>query len=187
MTELEFLGHNICSQGVSPSESKIAALRTFREPQNEAEVRSFLGLANYMNKYIPNLATIDEPLRNLLHKDVKFEWTEKHSKTFQDIKDALCRVQNLGFYKVEDHTAVIADASPVGLGAILIQFDADGQHRVISFASKSLTETERRYCQTEKEALALVWCVERFQYYLLGKKFDLVTDCKVLELLFSKR
>lgn len=88
---------------------------------------------------------------------------------------------------MEDRTAVIADASPVGLGAILAQFDKDGRHRVISFASKSLTETERRYCQTEKEALALVWSVERFQYYLLGKPFDLVTDCKVLELLFSKR
>lgn len=187
VTELEILGHKIGTHGISPSESKIATLRTFRQPQNEAEVRSFLGLANYMNKYIQNLATIDEPLRKLLHKDMKFEWTEDHSNAFREIKTALCRVENLGFYKVEDHTAVIADASPVGLGAILVQFDADGYHRVISFASKSLTETERRYCQTEKEALALVWSVERFQYYLLGKTFDLVTDCKVLELLFSKR
>lgn len=94
---------------------------------------------------------------------------------------------NLGFYRIEDHTAVFADASPCGLGAVLLQFDNDNKQRVISFASKSLTDTESRYCQTEKEALAVVWSVERFQYYLLGKKFDIMTDCKVLELLFSKR
>lgn len=115
VTELEILGHRIGTNGISPSESKIAAIRTFRQPQNEAEVRSFLGLANYMNKYIPNLATIDEPLRKLLQKDAKFEWTERQSDAFEAIKAALCRVENLGFFKMEDRTAVIADASPVGL------------------------------------------------------------------------
>ncbi|XP_062535602.1 uncharacterized protein K02A2.6-like [Armigeres subalbatus] len=187
VTQLEFLGHKISEEGISPSESKVAALLSFREPRNEAEVRSFLGLANYLNKFIPQLATVDEPLRKLLIKDIKFEWTSKASEAFQSIKTALSNVSNLGFYKVEDHTAVIADASPVGLGAILLQFDDNNTKRIISFASKSLTETERRYCQTEKEALAVVWSVERFKYYLLGKKFDILTDCKVLELLFSRR
>lgn len=93
----------------------------------------------------------------------------------------------LGFYNVDDRTAVIADASPTGLGAILVQFDVDNVHRIISYASKSLTETERRYCQTEKEALAIVWSVERFRYYLLGKKFQIYSDCKALKFLFSIR
>ncbi|XP_053691661.1 uncharacterized protein K02A2.6-like [Sabethes cyaneus] len=99
----------------------------------------------------------------------------------------MSKIENLGFYRVEDHTAVLTDASPCGLGAILIQFDEAGKHRVISFASKSLTDTERRYCQTEKEALGIVWGVERFQYYLLGKTFDIHTDCKALSFLFSQR
>lgn len=187
VTELDFLGHRISRNGIRPSESKIQAILSFREPQNEAEVRSFLGLANYLNKFIPNLATIDEPLRRLLIKEAKFLWTDEQSRSFQTIKAAMSKIGYLGFYKVEDRTAVIADASPTGLGAILVQFDREDRHRIISFASKSLTETERRYCQTEKEALAIVWSVERFRYYLLGKKFQIFTDCKALKFLFSVR
>lgn len=187
VTELDFLGHTVSQNGIMPSKSKILAIQSFREPQSEAEVRSFLGLANYLNKFVPMLATLDEPLRRLLHKETKFEWTSEHAQSFKTIKDAMGKIENLGFYRVEDRTSVITDASPYGLGAILIQFDEAGKHRVISFASKALTDTERRYCQTEKEALAIVWGVERFQYYLLGRSFDIFTDCKALSFLFSKR
>lgn len=187
VTEVDFLGHNITPDGIKPSKSKTQALLSFREPQNEGELRSFLGLANYMNKFIPNLATIDEPLRRLLLKNSKFEWTLEQAKSFEEVKRAMGDVKRLGFYKVEDRTAIITDASPVGLGALLVQFDQTGSHRVISAASKSLTETERRYCQTEKEALAIVWGVERFQNYVLGKMFDIFTDCKALSFLFTKR
>lgn len=187
VTELDFLGHRVSRDGIMPAKSKIQAIQSFREPQCEAEVRSFLGLANYLNKFVPMLATLDEPLRRLLHKDTRFEWTQEQSKSFNAIKEAMGRIQNLGFYRVEDRTAVITDASPYGLGAMLIQFDEADRHRAIGFASKALTDTERRYCQTEKEALAIVWGVERFQYYLLGKSFDIFTDCKALSFLFSKR
>lgn len=187
VTELDFLGHTISQNGIMPAKSKIQAIQSFREPQCEAEVRSFLGLANYLNKFVPMLATLDEPLRRLLHKDTKFEWSHEQAESFRIIKKAMANIENLGFYRVEDHTAVITDASPHGLGAILVQFDECDKHRVISFGSKSLTDTESRYCQTEKEALAIVWGVERFQYYLLGKTFDIYTDCKALSFLFSKR
>lgn len=185
--ELDFLGHHICNQGIKPSESKVQAIVSFREPRNETEVRSFLGLANYLNKFIPDLATIDEPLRRLLLKGSVFEWNDEQSTAFKKIKVAMSDIGYLGFYNVDDRTAVIADASPTGLGAILVQFDVDNVHRIISYASKSLTETERRYCQTEKEALAIVWSVERFRYYLLGKKFQIYSDCKALKFLFSIR
>lgn len=187
VSQLEFLGHKISPNGISPSDTKVKAILSFREPQNEGELRSFLGLANYMNKFIPNLATIDEPLRRLLVKEVKFDWSPEQANAFNQIKKAMSNVKKLGFYRVEDRTAVISDASPVGLGALLVQFDLNGVHRVVSFASKSLTETERRYCQTEKEALGIVWSVERFRYYLLGKTFEIYTDCKALSFLFSKR
>ncbi|XP_055634225.1 uncharacterized protein K02A2.6-like [Toxorhynchites rutilus septentrionalis] len=109
-------------------------------------------------------------------KDIE-EHDNRLEKVLSRLKDS--NVSNLGFYKVEDRTAVVADASPQGLGAILLQINDENVQRVISFAFKSLTETERRYCQTEKEALAVVWSVERFQYYLLGKKFNILTDCKL--------
>lgn len=82
---------------------------------------------------------------------------------------------------------MIVDASPEGLGAVLLQENREGQHRIISFASKSLTDLERKYFQTEREALAIVWGVEKFKLYLLGSKFELITDCKALKFLFQPR
>ena len=81
---------------------------------------------------------------------------------------------------------MIADASPVGLGAILLQEQGEGAWRAVCYASKSLSGVERRYLQTEKEALALVWSVERFHVYLLGRdpEFELVTDHKPLEVIY---
>lgn len=185
--ELDFLGHHISEKGISPSQTKIDSILLFRQPATESEVRSFLGLANYMNKYIPDLATLAEPLRKLTQKNVKFEWGEAQNNSFQAVKKALATATKLGFFDPKDHTAVMADASPTGLGAVLIQKNALGDPRIICNASKSLTDTERRYCQTEKEALALVWSVERFRMYLYGREFDLITDCKALEFLFTPR
>lgn len=81
--ELEFLGHNVTADGIHPSKVKTDAILSFRDPKNEAEIRSFLGLANYMNKFIPNLATIDEPLRKLTQKGTFFEWKPQHAEAFE--------------------------------------------------------------------------------------------------------
>ncbi|XP_055604561.1 uncharacterized protein K02A2.6-like [Uranotaenia lowii] len=187
VAEVQFLGHIISAAGIRPSPSKIQALVSIRPPVNSTEVKSFLGLANYMNKFINNLATLDEPLRKLTEQTEKFNWREEHQQSFDAIKEALSNSASLGYFNSKDHTSVIVDASPSALGAILVQTNGDEDHRVICYASKSLTKTEKRYCQTEKEALAAVWGVERFQMYLLGKEFDLVTDCKALQYLFTPR
>lgn len=187
VSELDFLGHHISEKGISPSLSKIKAVLSFRAPITESEVRSFLGLANYMNKFIPDLAHIAQPLRELTKKGVKFVWGPEQNTSFEKIKLLLGTEASLGFFNPRDRTAVMADASPNGLGAVLIQTDDTGESRIISYASKSLTDTEHRYCQTEKEALALVWSVERFGMYLYGASFDLITDCKALEYLFTPR
>lgn len=187
VTELEFLGHKITGTGIIPSDAKVEALVTFRRPDSANEVRSFLGLANYLNRFIPNLATVDSPLRELTRKGNPFNWLDKHEKAFNEIKTILSDPSSLGFYQKGDRTLVMADASPIGLGALLIQVDKHGKHRVISYASKSLTNTEKRYCHTEKEALALVWCVEKFYIYLYGIEFEILTDCKALIYLFTPR
>ena len=92
----------------------------------------------------------------------------------------------LAYFDKDAHTRVIADASPVGLGAVLVQ-DKNGESRVVCYASRSLSSVERRYSQTEKEALALVWACERFNLYLLGlPTFDLVTDHEALKVIYSR-
>lgn len=159
-------------------------IQGFRAPQSREEVRSFLGLVCYVAKFIPNLSTITFPLRELLKKEVEFKWDLAQQEAFEKLKQAMVQPEALAYFDPSHETRLVADASPVGLGAVLIQFKDEGP-RIISFAAKSLTETERRYCQTEKEALALVWSVERFGNLLLGIQFELETDHQALESIFG--
>lgn len=174
-------------KGIRPTESRLSAIKSFREPVNVSELRSFLGLVTYVGRFIPTLADKTDPLRNLLRTGEKFKWQPEHQRAFEIIKSSLCETSFLGYYDPQDLCIVIADASPTGLGAVLLQQDKNGAKRIISFASKALTDVERKYFQTEREALALVWAVDRFQLYLLGKRFRLVTDCKPLHFLFKER
>lgn len=154
-------------------------------------MQSFLGLINFVGKWIANLASLTEPIRKILRlkltktADITPHWKTEQSQAFKQLKEALTNIPTLGYYDPHDRTQVIADASPVGLGAVLVQHDANGP-RIIAYGNKSLKDCERRYCQTEKEALALVWAVEHFRMYLFGKdSFELVSDHKPLEVIFG--
>jgi hypothetical protein len=125
-------------------------------------------------------------LRRLTKKDAKFEWNGECQNAFEQLKQQLMNHSTLGYYDVTDRTQVVADASPVGLGAVLVQFKGSDP-RIISYANRSLSSIEQKYAQTEKEALALVWSVERFHYFLFGRYFELVTDHKALEVLFAPK
>lgn len=191
--KIEFIGHELTSQGIKPLDKYIKGIDDFREPKTIEEVQSFLGLINFIGKWIPNLATLTEPLRKLLrlklHKntDITNYWKQEQIKSFLELKKSLGSIRTLGYFDLSDQTQVIADASPFGLGAVLIQCDRKGP-RVIAYGNKTLSDVEKRYCQTEKEALAIVWAVEHFRMYLYGlKEFDLITDHKPLEVIFGTR
>lgn len=184
--EIQFLGHKLTGNGIAPSEDKVWAVKQFRIPKTMEEVRSFLGLVTYVGKFIPNLATITDPLRRLTQKGIHFQWKNEQQQAFDELKGLITSDICLGYYNVDDQTQLYVDASPVGLGAVLVQHDRHGP-RIISYASKSLSSVEKRYCQTEKEALALVWGVERFYYYLFGREFELITDHKPLEVIFGPK
>lgn len=184
--KITFLGHTISEKGIQPNESKIQSIRDFRAPSTKEEVQSFLGLVVYIgSKFIVDLATLTEPLRELTKKDTKFEWTERHQTAFENIKKALDNDMILGYYSPKDRTEVFTDASPVGMGALLVQYGMKGQRRVVGIASRALTNVEQRYCQGEKESLAIVWAVERFQHYLIGIDFDMLTDNSAAKILFG--
>lgn len=184
--ELKFLGHILSADGIKPDIDKLESIRNFREPRTAEEIRSFLGLVNYVGKFIPNLATLTEPLRQLTKQQQRFIWGHEQQTSFDTIKRHMLNPTTLGYFDIDDRIQVIADASPVGLGAILIQINSHGP-RIISYASRSLSDVEKRYAQIEKEALALVWAVERFHFYLYGRSFDLITDHKPLQTIFGPK
>lgn len=185
--EVTFLGHQLSEEGISPMKGKTEAIQSFRAPTTTQEVKSFLGLAGYLMKFIPDYATMNEPLRELTKKDVTFVWKKDQQSAFDKIRQALCNPPILGYFDSSDRTIVITDASPVGLGAVLTQIDSNNRTRVICYISKSLTVVEKRYCQSEKEALAVVWALERLREYLLGIKFTVVSDYKSLKTIFTKQ
>ena len=102
------------------------------------------------------------------------------------MKEKLGDAETLAYFDVNAITQLVTDASPVGLRAVLIQ-EQKGSRRVIAYASRSLSDVERRYSQTEKEALAIVWACERFHLYLCGISFEILSDHKPLEVIYSSR
>jgi hypothetical protein len=121
--QLKFLGHSLSPAGIKPSEDKVEAIKSFREPQSCEETRSFLGLVTYVGKFVPCLANKTEPLRELIKKDNKFTWSSAQKSAFAEIKSVLSDVDHLGYFNPKDPTRLIADASPVALGAVLVQFE----------------------------------------------------------------
>lgn len=186
LDQLEFMGHLLSSKGISPHSGKVEAVKDARQPESASEVRSFLGLVNFCARFIPNLATISEPLRRLTKKDQEFVWGLEQDNAFKELKSKLTTAETLGYFDTKAKTCVITDASPVGLGAVLTQ-EQNGVNRVICYASRSLTDVEKRYSQTEKEALGIVWACERFNMYLYGIDFELHTDHKPLEFIYSSK
>ena len=137
-------------------------------------------MVNQVGKYIPNLADITKPLRDLLSKNNAWLWTEAQQKAFDDVKKALVSAPTLALYDPAKETRVSSDASSFGLGAVLTQAQEDGGWKPVAYISRSLTPTEQRYVQVEKEALAVTWACERLSDYLIGKPFHIETDHKPL-------
>ena len=136
---------------IKPDPRKIADIINAPVPSNATEVRSFLGMANFCARYIPNFADIAEPLRRLTHKNAAFVWRKEHTVAFERIKKLLTSKPVIAYFDVKKDTSLIVDASPIGISAILTQSTANKTPRVIAYASRALTPVERRYSQTERE------------------------------------
>ena len=185
--ELNFFGHKVSAAGISPDKTKVQAVQEARVPANVSELRSFLGLANFFARYIPHFATLAEPLRQLTRANTQWAWLPQHQSSFDKLKSALTSEQVMAHYDPAADTHLKVDASPFGLGAILLQSGPNSELRPVAYASRTLSSVERRYSQTEREALAVVWGCERFHLYLFGQEFTLHTDHKPLEVIYSPK
>ena len=182
-----FFGLLFSHDGVRPDPKKISAFKNTTTPTTVGEVRSLLGMANYSSHFISNFATITEPLQRLTHKEAKFIWSKEQEDAYQKLKTALVNSQVMGYFSTKNKSELIVDASPVGLSAILTQKlpEENATSKLIAYARRALTQTEQRYCQTEKEALAIVWGIQHFHLHLQGAPFTLYTDQKALELILA--
>jgi len=143
--ETTFLGHRISADGISPDPLKVQAIAELTAPNNVKGVRSFLGMVNYLGKFIPRLSETLTPIYNLLRGNEEFVWSADCEKAFRSILKLLCNSPCLAIFDPNRRTVVSANASSFGLGAVLRQEDETGELRPVAYASRTLTDTERRY------------------------------------------
>lgn len=182
--EVMYLGHLITDSGVQPDPKKIIAVSEFPVPKNPKDIKSFLGLAGYYRRFIDNFSKLCLPLNKLLRKDVEFNWTSSQQEAFDVIKSKLCNKPILQYPNFDKEFILTTDASNYALGGVLSQGIIPND-LPIAYASRALNKAESNYTTTEKELLAIIWCVKHFRPYLYGRKFKIVTDHKPLKWLFN--
>ena len=170
-----FLGHMISEHGIATDLDKIKAVKMWPIPKSVREVRSFLGLCSYYRRFVLNFSTIAKPLNKLTEKGGNFAWSAACQSTFDCFKCKLTETPILSFPHYDGLFILDTDASGVGIGAVLSQVQS-GEEKVISYHSKCLSKTEKQYCVTRRELLAVVMTVKQFHHYLYGKHFVVPTD-----------
>jgi hypothetical protein len=183
---VEFLGHVVSDKGVSVDPHKTDAIRDWPTPTNTTQLRSFLGLANFYRRFVPNYATVALPLTDLLKDNVSFQWTPQEESAFQALKTALTSTPVLRLPDPDAEFLVTTDASDFAIGATLSQKGGDGE-RPIAFDSRNLLPAERNYPTHEKELLAIVNALKVWRAYLDGRPFTVITDHAPLKYLHSQK
>ena len=188
-SSLNYLGHTISKDGLRPDKDRLTAVINAPAPHDTSSLRSFLGLASWYSKFIPEFATVAEPLRAVLRDstDLNIRWSVQAETSFTTLKGLIVNSPALALYDPELPTYVSTDASDYGLGAVMTQMHSDKSQRVIAFASRTLSPAERKYSTVEREALACVWAVERWRTYLWGRRFVLRTDHQALTSLLTSK
>lgn len=182
MEEVPFIGHILTREGVKIDPSKVEAITKMPVPQDVKDLMRFLGMVQYVAKFLPKLSTVTEPLRRLTDKDATWKWTAEHEKILHQVKVMLTEAPVLVYYDSKKPVTIQSDASDCGLGSVLLQ-----EGRPVAYSSRAMTPTEKRYAQIEKEMLAIVHGCTKFDQYIYGRdEVRIETDHKPLEVIMRK-
>lgn len=182
--EVNFLGHVVSAKGVTTDPTKIEKVANWPRPTDKEGVQSFIGLCMYYRKFVKGFATIARPLHHLTGNKTPFEWTPECEEAFDRLKTYLTTPPILASSDTESPFILDTDASLSGIGGILSQVQG-GHERVVSYYSRVLSKTEKNYCVTRRELLAVVKAVVHFHHYLYGREFLIRTDHASLQWLLS--
>ena len=179
--EVSFFGHRWNSTGISPDPKKTESILKMEFPPDKETIHSFLGLVNFLNQYTPRMTELCSPLRKLILKDSHYSPGDPEHAAFDAIKAEFKKKIILPFFDRDKETILETDASKKGFGAVILQ-----EEQPIYYASRALTPAEKNYQNLECEVQAAVWGMEKFYYFLYGKKFILRSDQKPFLSIFRK-
>ena len=182
-TRLRWCGNVISVDGISPDPDRVKAVREMPIPTTIKELRSFLGAANFLRKWIPDFAKITSPLRPLLKKGQFVKPDEKQCATIKHIQDCLISPPVMAHPQWDLPWEIHADASGTAIGAALMNRMPDKSLRVVAVISKALTETQQNYATHEQEALAVLYALETWRTYIYGQRVVVWTDSSALTFL----
>ena len=186
---VKFAGFIVSAEGMKPNPERLQAIKDFPQPKNITDMRSFMGLVTQLGPFVPDIAQLTSPLRNLLKKNVAWVWLPEHQTAFDKIRQLLTSDVVVKPFDSSLATELLTDASRLhGLGFALLQRDDNDQIRMIHCGSRHLNSAESRYSTIELECLAIRWAVQKCKYYLMGmsKPFKILTDHRPLGGIFDK-
>ena len=183
---IKFMGEIVSSEGIAPDPEKITAIQNLSQPTCKNDLQKFLGMVNYLARFLPELSHSTEVLRELLKKSKQWCWSEVHNEAWNKLKTLVSKSPVLSFYDPNKPIKIASDASKSALGAVLLQCNAANQWQPIAYASRPLSQAELNYAQITKELLSIVFACDRFHQYIYAKHFTVETDHSPLIPLFSK-
>ena len=179
-TEIPYLGHLVTKDRLKPDPGKVEAVK-MPKPDDATAVRRFCGFIAYLARFLPRLSEVLEPLRQLTRKDAEWKWTEDHDKAIYQTKQLVVEATVFKFYDLKKELTIQCDAREEGIGVALLQ-----DRQPIAFASRAVTKAETKYAQIEKEMLAVVYAVEKFNQYTYGRHVNVESDHKPLQAIMKK-
>ena len=169
--QVTFHGHLLTDKGVKPDPGKIEAIINMPTPKDRKAVARLNGMINYLSRFLPKLADIMAPIRQLTHKNEPFCWNEERQNALDRIKRLISEAPVLAYFNPNLTVEIQCDSSQDGLGAVLLQ-----NGKPLDYRSRTLSDTEKRYAQIEKELLAVVYAAEKFHDYIYGRPVKVYTD-----------
>ena len=174
--KVEFLGHQINFDGITPIANNILKINKFAQPQSQTQLQSFLGLVNYYRNYVPNIAQMAAPLYDLLGKNKKFQWSPDANTAFDTIKNKLTSGVKLFHPDPAKPFILHTDSSDDSISGILSQKSSTGVDEPLMFISKKLNLTERLWPISHKELSAVAFSLQFLRNLILGSQIFVIVD-----------
>ena len=173
--EIKVLGFLVDQCGIRIDKERIQTIMDVSPPENVKDVQRILGIFGFCRRFVTNYAKFALPLTNLLRKNCVWKWSGEEQSALELLKEKFIECSFLVYPNFSEEFEVFTDASLNAIGGCVMQ-----KGKLVAAVSRKLSDAERNYSVTEKEALGIIWTLKQFRHYLLGSRFTIKTDHKCL-------